>query len=494
MSLTLISVKNLSVYIKDKLILDKVNFSINSSETLALIGPSGCGKSITATSIMRLLPRSVEFGISSEINLNNIDLLDITERHMREIRKNEISMIFQDPATSLNPVFTIGYQLLEITKNKAKALELLRLVKLPNPQKIYNSYPHELSGGMKQRVMIAIAIANEPKLLIADEPTTALDVTIQKEILKLLKELQTKFKMAILLITHDLSVAVDISDNIAIMENGKIKEINSIKYFKQNKKFLKIKEFAKINSKSILNTEDILNIENLKVNFKRLKAVNNVSFSVKKGETLAIVGESGSGKTTTGKAILDLLENISGKINFKKGFSKKDLQIVFQDPYSAINPKLKIIDILREGMQNKKIDKNKQIEIIDNLLKEVGLEPEHKYRYPHEFSGGQRQRICIARALTVNPKILILDEPTSALDAFSQKQVLDLLLKLQKQYDLTYIFITHDMSIVSKIANRVIVMYLGKIVETGPVKDVFLNPKNIFTRTLLNAVPDILVE
>lgn len=588
----LLDIKKLDIYIKTKSkkiypVCD-LNISISSGETLALIGESGCGKSITANAIMQLLPPNTYCSKSSQIKLNQQDLLDKAEVELRQVRGHEIAMIFQDPMTALNPVYTIGNQLLEalhIKKKKTdngidiktkkanlyqKALFILSEVGLPNPELQFNRYPHQLSGGMKQRVVIAIALAACPKLLIADEPTTALDVTIQYQILVLLKKLQLKYKMGLLIITHDLGLVSAIADNIAVMYAGHIVEhsskenvinrplhpytkmllraqpeyhkrglkLEAIKGFvpslDQEFKFCRFKERCPVastkcdnlmpnldlvaenhhvrcfypnnelsslaetvdNSLSLNSKRIMLTVNNLKVYFsanktlfknntKKIKAVDDICFNIIEGQTLALVGESGSGKSTVAKAIMRLVE-YSGNINYQNNL----IQVIFQDPYSSLDPRMMVKDIVQEGYQaryNKNMSDNQIVE----LLATVGLKSDSIHRYPHEFSGGQRQRIAIARALAVQPKILILDEPTSALDVSVQAQILNLLVDIQDRYNLSYLFITHNISVVSYIADEVAVMHLGKIIEYGPVAEIINFPKQKYTQKLLSSVLSI---
>jgi len=445
-------------------------------------------------------------------------------------------MIFQEPQTSLNPVLTAGQQISEtlnqhknLTKNECitRCIELLTAVGIPEPTRRINEYPHQFSGGMKQRIMIAIALAGDPDLLIADEPTTALDVTIQAQVLELLKKLQKDTGMSILFITHDLGVASKMGDRIAVMKDGEIVESkNKNDLFSNPEHPYTLKLFSAIPSWEKRMKEGgidatkrhdsaLLKVENLKVHypikkgfFKRtvghVKAVDGVTIDLHAGETVAVVGESGSGKTTMGKGILNLLDITSGDIRYQKNNLnalsseslrkiRADIQIVFQDPYSSMNPRMMINDIIQEGMIAQSVGDSQKVrdEIVVTLLEQVGLEAEHRYRYPHEFSGGQRQRICIARALAVKPKVIICDEPTSALDVSVQAQILSLLKDLQKEHKLGYLFITHNISVVEYIAHYVAVMYQGKIVEQGKVEEVLKNPKNAYTTKLLSAVPHI---
>ena len=485
---------------------------------------------------MRLLPSAIKIN-AGEVILNDINLFQLPENKMREVRGANIGMIFQEPQTSLNPVLTAGQQISEtlhqhtnLSNNQciAHSIELLDAVGIPEPERRINEYPHQFSGGMKQRIMIAIALAGEPDLLIADEPTTALDVTIQAQVLELLRKLQRETDMSILFITHDIGVASQMADHIAVMKDGSIVETkNKEDLFSNPEHEYTLKLFSAIPSwekrvkeggiEKIDHISDkcLLKVKNLKVHypirkgiFKRtvgyVRAVDDVTVDLYAGETVAVVGESGSGKTTMGKGILQLLEVTSGDVSYQKTNLntldasslrkiRADIQIVFQDPYSSMNPRMMINDIIQEGMLAQGIGKSKK-ERDENtimLLEQVGLTPEHRYRYPHEFSGGQRQRICIARALAVKPKLIICDEPTSALDVSVQAQILSLLKNLQKEYQLGYLFITHNISVVEYIAHYVAVMYKGKIVEQGGVEEILKNPKHSYTKKLLSAVPRV---
>lgn len=501
----MLKVENLSIMIKKKTLVDNVSFAIQQKQMFALIGESGSGKSLTALGIMRLLVSSAAYSATSKISLENTSVLDLSERQMRTIRGRKISMIFQDPMTSLNPVLTVGAQLREVLQvhhrySRQAVLDLLDAVKIPQATQRINCFPHELSGGMKQRVMIAMALACKPSLLIADEPTTALDVTTQAEILALLRELSQQEDMALLFITHDLALAAENSDQIAVMQHGKlIEQCATSAFFSKAHNAYSQKLLNSLPSMLHLDVQQptsdtILTVQNLKVYFPikhgllrrtigYVKAVDDVSFTVARGETLAIVGESGSGKSTIGKALLRLLPEATGNINA----ASNKLQVIFQDPYSSLDPKLRIIDTLTEGIAKNPSKAGK----IDQLLQQVGLLPEHKWRFPHEFSGGERQRICIARALTVDPEIIICDEPTSSLDVSVQAQVLALLVKLQSEFKLTYVFITHDISLVKLLAHKVAVMYQGKIVEYGMTDAVLQNPQQEYTKKLLAAVPEL---
>ncbi len=542
MNSPLLKVANLQTsFVQDKHIefaVDNISFTINHGQTFALLGESGSGKSITALSIMRLLPAAARIK-RGEILLDGKDLLVLPEFAMRDIRGRRIAMIFQEPQTSLNPVLTAGQQISETLKQhkniygrkqRMRSLELLESVGIPEAERRIDEYPHQFSGGMKQRIMIAIALAGEPDLLLADEPTTALDVTIQAQILDLLRQIQKDTGMAILFITHDLAVASEMADDVAVMRYGKLVEQNCRDSFYANprhpySKALFDAQPCKLTrdaqSKSAYNITDnnnahaLLKVRDLKVHFPIKKgllqktigfvrAVDGVSIDIYSGQTFAIVGESGSGKTTFGKGILKLIHASHGSVIFDGealtqlkdnalGQKRSDIQIIFQDPYSSMNPRMMIADIIAEGMIAQKIggSKQKRMQRIDELLEHVGLEPVHKNRYPHEFSGGQRQRICIARALAVEPKLIVCDEITSALDVSVQAQILRLLKDLQKNTSLAYLFITHDISIVEYMAHYVAVMYQGKIVEQGTVDTVLSNPQDPYTQKLLAAVPRV---
>ena len=517
-------------------VVDNVSFKIERGETFVLLGESGSGKSITALSIMRLLPPAARIR-HGEVILNGKNLFKLSENKMRDVRGAGIGMIFQEPQSSLNPVLTAGQQISETLYRHKKlskrdctkrSIELLDAVGIPEPDRRINEYPHQFSGGMKQRIMIAMALAGEPDLLIADEPTTALDVTIQAQVLDLLRKLQKETGMAILFITHDLGVTSQMADHVAVMRQGKIveaKDKQSLFDHPEHPYTLQLfnaipsweKRQSENNELEVDRSDEngLLKVRDLKVYypirkglFKKIvghvRAVDGVTINVHAGETVAVVGESGSGKTTMGKGILRLLQTTDGEVMFQgedlshldaAALRKKrsEIQIVFQDPYSSMNPRMMIRDILQEGMLAQGIGETKQIrnQLAAELLEQVGLLPEHLLRYPHEFSGGQRQRICIARALAVNPKLIICDEPTSALDVSVQAQILALLRKLQKEYQLAYLFITHNISVVEYIAHYVAVMYQGKIVEQGEVEQVLKNPQNQYTKELLSAVPRI---
>lgn len=509
-------------------ILKNINFSLKESEILSLIGESGSGKSLTALSIIRLLENNCRV-TSGDIIFNNKNLLSLEERSMRIIRRNDISMIFQEPMRSLNPVMSIADQLEESYKNenkkdiKNKIVENLISVGINDAERVMSLFPHQLSGGMKQRIMIAMAIACKPKLLIADEPTTSLDVTIQKQVLDLLLKLKDDLNMSILFITHDLAVASQISDRIVVMKNGEIVEDNySIDFFKNpkssySKTLLESSSYTKRNaSRENKENQNVLEVNNLKVYFKEKKpflskeqpykkAVDDVSISIEPGVTHAIVGESGSGKTTVAKAIMGLTSITEGNIkilnqdilkmknNYRSNF-RRNYQMIFQDPFSSLNPRMRVGSIIKEGLSFLKPELNND-EVnssIINAIKSVGLNENSIYKYPHQFSGGQRQRIAIARVLVLDPKLLICDEPTSSLDVTVQKQVLDLLIDIQNRRHISYLFISHDINLVSSIADKISVMYQGKIVESGKTSDIIENTSNDYTKKLLSSVPQII--
>jgi len=541
---------------------DDISLSLKKGEILGIVGESGSGKSVTSLAIMQLIncpPGKITSGkiIFHKTDGSQQDLLKLTEKEMRNWRGNEIAMIFQEPMTSLNPVMKCGKQVMEaillhqkINKKEAKAktIELFTEVLLPKPEEVFNRYPHELSGGQKQRVMIAMAISCKPSLLIADEPTTALDVTVQKTILELLKSLQQKHEMSVIFITHDLGVVAQIADNVAVMYKGKIVEQGNAKSIfnhaqhpytqgllacrpkldvrlahlptvndfmnQTNFKAIQIKPSErKYNQKIIYEQPPILQIKNINVEFptkkswmgkitEHFKAVKNISFDVYEGETLGLVGESGCGKTTLGRSILRLIDASSGQIIYKgKDLSqlsnndmracRQKLQIIFQDPYSSLNPRISIGSAIMEPMKVHNIldsDKARKIRVIQ-LLERVNMSESHFNRYPHEFSGGQRQRICIARALALNPELIICDESVSALDVSVQAQVLNLLNELKLDFKFTYIFISHDLSVVKFMSDRMIVMKNGEIVETGEADAIYSNPSSDYTRKLIEAIP-----
>lgn len=566
-NIPLLKVNELSVEFssgRDKVTaVDQVSFSLNKSETLAMVGESGSGKTITALTVMRLVPCPPGKIPGGAVLFRNddgqeVDLLKIREKEMEKIRGKEISMIFQEPMTSLNPVFTCGDQVMESLRvhlgfNKRtareKALELFNEVLLPRPVEILGAYPHQLSGGQKQRVMIAMAIACNPKLLIADEPTTALDVTVQKTILELMKKLQAHRQMSILFITHDLGLVSGFADRVLVMTKGQIVEAGTVdEIFNHpqhnytrgllacrpplDKRLTRLPTLENFIYKTPEKDETIITPAQREEAHQKLYshspilvfkgiskvfvtrgglfsrknepivALNDIKFDVFSGETLGIVGESGSGKTTLARVALELIPADEGKIIYrgiditrltasKMKKLRKELQIIFQDPYSSLNPRISVGNAIQEPMLIHKIQRNNTLrkEKVMELLIKVGLKPEHYNRYPHEFSGGQRQRICIARALAVEPALIICDESVSALDVSIQAQVLNLLNDLKKDFGLTYIFISHDLSVVKYMSDRLIVMKNGKIVEIGEADSVYANPRSEYTRELLNAIP-----
>jgi peptide/nickel transport system ATP-binding protein len=606
----ILDIKNLKVWIETGeapiRAIDTVNLTIRRGETIALVGESGSGKSMTALAIMRLLPSQSGLFTGSEIKLQGINLCGISDAEMQFVRRRQLAMIFQDPMMALNPIMTIGEQILEALprhrheKKRAfnEGIEWLERVKIPDPQRIWTSYPHQLSGGMKQRIMIAMALEKRPNLLIADEPTTALDVTIQAQVLSLIQELQAHYGTAVLLITHNLGVVAQLAHRVAVMYAGHIVEENSATEFFKNPKHpysqkllaslpenanrfqplssipgsvpmltqpftrcrfydrchahlpecdYQLPKLEKVgdshtrchwyakyapniaNQPSALNIKHLdipldiealnsptsLTVDNLKVSFpvehglfrkivNTLKAVDGVTFHLQEGKTLAIVGESGCGKTTLAKTLVKLFTPTEGHIEYwEKSLAalvrgelrelRSQFQMIFQDPFSSLNPKMRIKDILEEGLLTLKIGSNAQEreDRVAVLLAQVGLPKEIQYRYPHEFSGGQRQRLCIARALSVGPRIIICDEPTSALDVSIQAQILNLLSALQQEYRMSYIFITHDMSLVRIVADIVAVMYLGRIIEMGPMLGVLNKPLHPYTQSLIAAIPSV---
>lgn len=608
--MSLLEVKNLKTYFRSSegtaKAVDDISFSIEKGQFFSIVGESGCGKTVTALSIMQLITPPAGYIAGGEIFFDGQEIVKLSEKEKQGIRGNKISMVFQEPMTSLNPVFTVGYQIIEPIKlhqkmntadAKNKAIEMLKLVGIPDPEKRYYEYPHQLSGGMKQRVMIAIALACQSQLLIADEPTTALDVTIQAQILNLMKDLQKQFGMAILYITHDLSIVRQTADKTAVMYAGKIVEqcdtdelfmnplhpytiklfeslpekqkrgrkLENIKgtvpkatRFKENCRFAdrcdkageichttmpQLIEFSPghfvscylydEHVKNLLETRKtaetvqklfaepdtgteknvLVKVRGLKKYFpvkkglfKRtvghVKAVDGINLDIYEGKTCALVGESGCGKTTAGKSIIRLFEPSAGSIFYQDvditplhsaGLLqyKKLMQIIFQDPYSSLNPRIMIGDSVEEGLKVHHIgkDKKERMEIVVDILKKVGLQPDILHRYPHEFSGGQRQRIYIARALAVNPKFIVCDEATSSLDVSVQAQILNLLKELQHEFSLTYLLITHNLSVVEYFADMVCVMYLGRIVEEGKTDEIFEHPNHPYTKILLESVP-----
>ena len=501
-----------------------VSFDIGKAETVALVGESGSGKTVTALSILRLLPYPAASHPSGRIRFNGEDVLSLSSNALRQIRGNKISMIFQEPMTSLNPLHTIEQQVGEVLKihrrlsdkaARARVLDLLHKVGIDDPKGRLQSYPHQLSGGQRQRVMIAMALANEPDLLIADEPTTALDVTIQAQILDLLLKLKAEFHMAMLLITHDLGIVRKMADRVCVMTGGEIVERGTTRDIFTAPQHAYTKHLiasepkgsppaADGKAKTILETKDLRVWFPIRRGFLRqtvghIKAVDGIDLAVKEGQTLGVVGESGSGKTTLGLALLRLVSSegpivylgnrIDGYDSRRMRPLRRHMQIVFQDPYGSLSPRLSVGQIIEEGLaiQSPGLSRAERDQRVARALKEVGLDPDCRDRYPHEFSGGQRQRIAIARALVLEPKFLILDEPTSALDVSVQAQIVDLLRELQRRHKLAYLFISHDLKVVRALANSIIVLRYGKVVEQGPARTVFAHPKTDYTKALLAA-------
>jgi microcin C transport system ATP-binding protein len=526
---TLVSVEDLSVDFRGgggKVVhaVKNISFDIGKAETVALVGESGSGKTVTALSILRLLPYPAASHPSGVIRFKGEDLMALPLNGLRHVRGNQISMIFQEPMTSLNPLHTIEQQIGEVLKihrglsnsaARARVLDLLEKVGIEDPEGRLDSYPHQLSGGQRQRVMIAMALANEPDLLIADEPTTALDVTIQAQILDLLLKLKSEFNMAMLLITHDLGIVRKMADRVCVMTNGEIVERGATRDIFASPQHPYTKHLlasepkgqppaADPQAQTILEAKDLRVWFPIKRGFLRrtvghIKAVDGIDLAVKEGQTLGVVGESGSGKTTLGLALLRLVssegpivylgDRIDGLDSKAMRPLRRDMQIVFQDPYGSLSPRLSVGQIIEEGLliQKPDMDPTERRARVSKALKEVGLDPTSQDRYPHEFSGGQRQRIAIARALVLEPKFLILDEPTSALDVSVQAQIVDLLRDLQKRYRLAYLFISHDLKVVRALANAIIVLRHGKVVEQGPARTVFAEPKTDYTKALLAA-------
>ncbi len=563
MTSPLLSVRNLVVEFQTSegitRAVNNISFDIPEGKTVGIVGESGSGKSVTSLAVMGLLQKPAAKIPQGEIFFNGQDILKYTDAQMRQIRGNQISMIFQEPMTSLNPVFKVADQIAEtvrIHKNVSSkeawelSIDLMNQVGIPSPSKSAHKYPHEMSGGQKQRVMIAMAIACGPKLLIADEPTTALDVTIQKQVLDLLCKLQEQYKMSMMFITHDLGVIGDMADDVVVMYRSNIVEKNNAEeifhtakhpYTKgllacrpklgaNPRRLLTVSDFMDENGveknvppERVLvfdknvekekSTDILLEVKNLTTQFPikggifgrtvdYFKAVNDVSFSIKKGKTLGLVGESGCGKTTLGRSILRLIEPSTGSIIYngrdithvyaeELRLLRRKMQIIFQDPYSSLNPRMTISEILTEPLNIHHIgnSKRERLDMAKELFTKVGLNLSQLNRYPHEFSGGQRQRICIARALMLRPEFIVCDESVSALDVSIQAQVLNLLLDLQEEFHLTYIFISHDLSVVNFIADDVGVMNAGRIIEMDKASNIYKNPKEDYTRALLSAIP-----
>ncbi|TAY69253.1 ABC transporter ATP-binding protein [Rhizobium leguminosarum] len=528
----LLSVRDLSVAFhqggETSLAVDHISFDIAKGEVVALVGESGSGKSVSANSILRLLPYPSASHPSGEIFFKGKDLLKASERELREVRGNDITMIFQEPMTSLNPLHSIEKQIAEILalhqgltgqSARQRVLELLNQVGIREPEKRLKAYPHELSGGQRQRVMIAMALANRPELLIADEPTTALDVTVQAQILELLRQLKAVHGMSMLFITHDLGIVRKFADRVCVMTKGKIVETGAVEEVFANPKHDYTRHLlaseprgepplADPSKPLVMEGSDIRVWFPIKSGLMRrvvdhVKAVDGIDLSLRAGQTLGVVGESGSGKTTLGLALTRLISS-EGRIAFVgkdiAGYSfnemrplRNQLQVVFQDPYGSLSPRMSVGDIVAEGLKvhERSLTSEERDQRVCWALEEVGLDPLTRWRYPHEFSGGQRQRIAIARAMVLKPRFVMLDEPTSALDMSVQAQVVDLLRDLQKKHDLAYLFISHDLKVVKALANDVIVMRFGKVVEQGPSAEIFRAPKDDYTRALMAAAFNI---
>ena len=563
---TILEVKGLTVAFGGNCVVDNISYTLQRGRTLGIVGESGSGKSVSSLALMGLLPKQAS--VTGVAKLGDTDLLTLGEEDFRTIRGRRISMIFQEPMTSLNPVQRCGEQVLEMMnaasgkrnaeERRERVIELFKEVLLPRPDKIFNSYPHELSGGQKQRVMIAMALANSPDILIADEPTTALDVTVQKTILDLLRQLQHKHGTSIIFITHDLGVIAQVADDIMVMYRGKVVEqgtadtilhnpqepytkgllacrppldsrprrLPTVEEFLSNEESrMKNEELADATNGSPLSTphSPLITVRDLSVTYtlkrslfgrplQTLKGVDGVSFDIREGEILGLVGESGCGKSTLGRALLRLIDSSSGTVSYRgkplNTLSPKEmqalrprLQVIFQDPYSSLNPRIAIGEAIAEPLRvhgkrgaesgKRKTGNGKWKDSVLELMQQVGLKPEWYDRYPHELSGGQRQRVCIARALILQPELVICDESVSALDVSVQAQVLNLLNDLKEQHHYTYLFITHDLSVVHYMADRIMVMQRGRIVESGTPDDIFLHPQTDYTRTLIDAIPRI---
>ncbi len=556
---TILEVKNLSVAFSGRTVVEGLTLTLMRGETLGIVGESGSGKSVSTMALMGLLPKNAT--VTGQAMLDGINLLEQNEEQMRSIRGRRISMIFQEPMTSLNPVQKCGEQVMEMMKAhanselkiqdselKQRVISLFTEVLLPRPEKIFDSYPHEISGGQKQRVMIAMALINNPDIIIADEPTTALDVTVQKTILELLKSLQSKYGISIIFITHDLGVISQIADRILVMYRGKMIEegpasqilLHPTEPYTQGllacrppldsrpKRLPTVEEFlnGSMGSDNDYSTptsqptpQPLISVRNLDVTYtlkkslfgkplQTLKGVDNISFDIFEGETLGLVGESGCGKSTLGRAMLRLIENSAGSVSYRgtplSELSAKQmrslrpkLQIIFQDPYSSLNPRITVGEAIAEPLKvhrsslSSSSSSSSITSITKDLMQQVGLNPDWYNRYPHELSGGQRQRVCIARALILQPELVVCDESVSALDVSVQAQVLNLLNDLKDRYHYTYLFITHDLSVVHYMADRIMVMQKGKIVESGTPDDLFKNPQTDYTRMLIDSIPKI---
>jgi microcin C transport system ATP-binding protein len=528
----LLSVRDLSVAFrqagKENVAVDRISFEVRRGETVALVGESGSGKSVSALSVMKLLPYPAAFHPSGEILFKGRDLIGADDATMRAVRGDDITIVFQEPMTSLNPLHTVGRQVSEVltlhrgmsgSAARRRTIELLGKVGIPDPEQRLDSYPHQLSGGQRQRVMIAMALANEPDLLIADEPTTALDVTVQAQILALLKELQREQGMAILFITHDLGIVRKIADRVCVMRHGKIVEQGPVAdiFERPNHPYTRALmaaepkpeiRTAKPSSPVMMEANDLRVWFPVKRGLLRrtvghVKAVDGISIAVREGQTLGVVGESGSGKTTLGLALLRLIPSVGPIVFMGKplqglGFkamrpTRRSMQVVFQDPYGSLSPRMSVGEIVAEGLavHHPELSAGERDRRVVTALTDVGLDAATRHRYPHEFSGGQRQRIAIARAMVLEPAFVLLDEPTSALDRIVQAQIVDLLRDLQARRNLTYLFISHDLKVVSALADEIIVMRGGKVVEQGPAARVFKTPQNDYTKALFAAAFDL---
>ncbi|MFP3543250.1 ABC transporter ATP-binding protein [Rhizobium sp. SIMBA_035] len=529
---TLLSVRDLSVAFhqggETSLAVDRISFDIRKGEVVALVGESGSGKSVSANSVLRLLPYPTASHPTGQILFKGRDLLKASDKELRQVRGNDITMIFQEPMTSLNPLHNIEKQIAEIldlhqgvtgAAARKRVLELLNQVGIREPEKRLKAYPHELSGGQRQRVMIAMALANRPELLIADEPTTALDVTVQAQILELLRKLKGEHGMSMLFITHDLGIVRKFADRVCVMTKGKIVETGTVEEVftrpqHEYTRHLLASEprgeppLADLTKPVVMEGSDIRVWFPIKAGLMRsvvdhVKAVDGIDLSLRAGQTLGVVGESGSGKTTLGLALTRLISS-KGRISFvgkdiaSYSFTqmrplRNQLQVVFQDPYGSLSPRMSVGDIIAEGLKvhERSLSHEDRDQRVCWALEEVGLDPLTRWRYPHEFSGGQRQRIAIARAMVLKPRFVMLDEPTSALDMSVQAQVVDLLRDLQKKHDLAYLFISHDLKVVKALANDVIVMRFGKVVEQGPSAEIFQAPKDDYTKALMAAAFNI---
>ncbi|MFL2813596.1 MAG: ABC transporter ATP-binding protein [Candidatus Puniceispirillales bacterium] len=532
MTENLLTIKDLNVALPEgsdrKFAVQNINLNIKAGETVCVVGESGSGKSLTARAVMGLLPVPHVRVVKGEIIFGEKDLVKVNYETLRQIRGSEISMIFQEPMTALNPVMSIGSQIDEIFRyhvslsskqRRAKAIELLESVNLPDPHQIVNSYPHELSGGQRQRAMIAMALALSPQLLIADEPTTALDVTTEAQILSLIKEMQKRYNSGVLFITHDFGVVADIADRVLVMQHGILVETGSVEQVLNNpvhsytKSLIKAVPSLTPRKPRDISEDIVLKVNNMKKTFgggrsflgfgknsRVVKAVDDVSINLFKGETLGVVGESGSGKSTLARCLIKLLKSDSGEVLlYDKDLTslsrnemrplRTKIQMVFQDPFASLNPRNKVGKIITQGPLTQGFSSDECTKRAKELLSIVGLDEKSYNRFPHEFSGGQRQRIGIARALALKPEILIADEPVSALDVSIQAQILELLDNIRKQMNLSVLFITHDLRVAAQVCDRLAVMQHGKVVEIGNTLNIFNNPKHQYTQTLLDAVP-----